>query len=187
MRNSLSAFVRGFFAAVLALTLTSAPAHVARAAQDPKSQPADSKQEKKAEKKKPEAQSSTAAEPVDIEKEKRTVKRVLRSLQDGFEGKSPRRVTELIDSTIFYDFPRFEDQVTKFLEQSGEMRMYFRESTAEVKGDKATLIVDADMTFSSKTNPSAEQKRRERIQFDFVKTSKGWKIYEISPRTFFTL
>jgi hypothetical protein len=147
------------------------------------------KEEKKDEKKKDDnkkKQSPPAgSEPLDVNAERKNLSRVARSLADAFEGNSPRRITELLDER-FYDFPRFEDQVTQFLQENREIRMYFRESTSEVKGDKATLIVDADMTFATKANPNLEQKRRERIQFDFVRTNKGWKIYEITPRKFFT-
>jgi hypothetical protein len=140
-------------------------------------------EKKKDDKKKPEP--PAGSEPMDVSAERKNLTRVLRSLGDAFEGSTPRRVTELLDER-FYDSPRFEDQVTQFLQENREIRMYFRESSAEVKGDKATLIVDADMTFATKASPTQEQKRRERIQFDFVRTSKGWKIYEITPRKFFT-
>jgi hypothetical protein len=48
------------------------------------------------------------------------------------------------------------------------------------------LIVDADMTYALKSSTSVEKKRHERIQFDFVRTATGWKIFEITPRHFFT-
>jgi hypothetical protein len=146
------------------------------------------KEEKKDEKKKDDKKKQAppaGSEPLDVTTERKNLSRVARALADAFEGNALRRITELLDER-FYDFPRFEDQVTQFLQENREIRMYFRESTSEVKGDRATLIVDADMTFATKANPNLEQKRRERIQFDFVRTNKGWKIYEITPRKFFT-
>ncbi len=96
-----------------------------------------------------------------------------------------RRVTELLDEK-FEDLPRFEDAVTQFLERSSEMRMNFRESTSEVKGDHATVIVDAEMIYTDKARPAQDQRRRQRIQFDFVyNPKKGWRIFEITPRQFF--
>jgi len=41
------------------------------------------------------------------------------------------------------------------------------------------------MIFTVKANTSRDQHRKQRIQFDFVRTQKGWKIYEITPRQFF--
>ncbi|HWQ03439.1 MAG TPA: hypothetical protein VNL38_03070 [Candidatus Nitrosotenuis sp.] len=155
-------------------------------------QPSATLQEKKKEEKKKDEKKKddkkkeppAGSEPGDPAAERKNLTRVVRSLGDALESGMARRVTELLDER-FYDFPRFEDQVTQFLQDNREIRIYFRESTAEVKGDKATLIVDADMTFATKANPTAEQKRRERIQFDFVRSSAGWKIYEITPRRFF--
>jgi hypothetical protein len=156
------------------------------------SQDAPKKQDKQEKEKKPEKKSSKKSDQpaptgdtADIAAERKQLTRVLRALSDAVEGNSPRRLRDLTDER-FYDFPRFEDQVTEFLQNNAEMRINFRESTAEVKGDKATLIVDADMTYALKSNASTEQKRRERIQFDFVRTATGWKIYEITPRRFFT-
>jgi hypothetical protein len=144
------------------------------------------KQAKKTDKKakKPDA-AAPAGDTADLATERKNLTRVMRALSDTIEGNSPRRLRDLIDER-FYDFPRFEDQVTDFLRDNAELRMNLRESTAEVKGDKATLIVDADMTYALKTSTTQEKKRHERIQFDFVRTATGWKIYEITPRSFFT-
>jgi hypothetical protein len=143
------------------------------------------KQDKKADKKAKKSDAAPVGDTADLATERKNLSRVLRALSDAVEGNSPRRLRDLLDER-FYDFPRFEDQVTDFLRNNAELRMNFRESTAEVKGDKATLIVDADMTYALKTSTTQEKKRHERIQFDFVRTSAGWKIYEITPRSFFT-
>jgi len=94
-------------------------------------------------------------------------------------------VTDSLDEH-FDDLPRFEDAVTQFLERTSEMRINLRESTTEVKGDHAIVIVDADMIYTDKAKPTRDQRRRQRIQFDFVyNPKKGWKIFEITPRQFF--
>ncbi|MBI1738433.1 MAG: hypothetical protein HYR58_04220 [Acidobacteria bacterium] len=144
------------------------------------------KQEKKADKKaKKSDQAPPTGDTADLATERKNLSRVLRALSDAVEGNSPRRLRDLMDER-FYDLPRFEDQVTDFLRDNAELRMYLRESAAEVKGDKATLIVDADMTYALKSSATVEKKRHERIQFDFVRTATGWKIFEITPRRFFT-
>ena len=141
-------------------------------------------QEKKKEQKKNEPAPGPGDSPEAAARERRAISRVLRDFGDGFEGKSPRRVTENLDER-FDDFPRFEDLVTQFLEQSGEMRLFLRESSAEVKGDSGALTVDAEMIFSRKSD-GKERRRKARVQFDFTRTEKGWKILEIHPRGFFT-
>ena len=156
-------------------------------AQSQETEKKQSKQEKKAEKKPPKKsdQAPPSGDTADLAAERKNLTRVLRALSDAVEGNTPRRLRDLVDER-FYDFPRFEDQVTDFLRENAELRINLRESTAEVKGDKATLLVDADMTYALKSSTTVQHKRHERIQFDFVRTATGWKIYEITPRRFFT-
>jgi len=151
--------------------------------QDKQSAEKEDKEKKKKKKSEPAPGAGESAEAA--AKDRRAISRVVRDLGDGFEAKSPRQVTENINSEKFDDFPRFEDLVTQFLQSSGEMRVFFREASGEVKGDRGTLIVDAEMVYSLKSNPTKEQKRKGRVQFDFIRTDKGWKIYEITPRQFF--
>ena len=154
--------------------------------QDQQQQPDQTKDKKKDKKKKQDEPSPGSEDsPDNVAGARRAIKRVLSDLQDGFEGHSPRRVTGSLDER-FEDLPRFEDAVTQFLERTSEMRINLRESTTEVKGDHATVIVDAEMIFTDKAKPTQDQRRRQRIQFDFVYSpKKGWKIFEITPRQFF--
>lgn len=151
----------------------------------PQDQQPNQPKDKKKDKKKKQDEPPPDESPDNAAGARRAVSRAVRDLQDGFEGHSPRRVTEMLDER-FEDLPRFEDAITQFLENTSEMRINFRESTNEVKADHATVIVDAEMIFTSKAKPTQDQHRRQRIQFDFVyNPKKGWKIFEITPRDFF--
>lgn len=150
----------------------------------PKAGPQDQQDQKK-DKKKKKDDSGSEDSPDNVAGAKRAIKRGLQDFQDGFEGKSPRRVTDMLDER-FDDFPRFEDAVTQFLERTSEMRINFREATTEIKENHATVIVDAEMIYTDKARPTQDQRRKQQIQFDFVyNPKKGWKIFEITPRQFF--
>src|SRR5215470_15253663 len=73
--------------------------------------------EKKKDKKKKDNSKGSEDSPDNVAGAKRAIKRTLGDFQDGIEGKSPRRVTDLLDER-FEDFPRFEDAVTQFLERT---------------------------------------------------------------------
>jgi hypothetical protein len=187
----MKALTKLYLALGLALALTSFPASApasaasgpARWGQDPQQQPPPDQPKDKKKKKKDEPPSEES--PDNVAGSKRAIKRVLGDFQDGFEGHSSRRVTDALDER-FDDFPRFEDLVTQFLERTSEMRINFRESSTELKNDHATVIVDAEMIFTDKAKPTQDQRRKQRIQFDFVfNPKKGWKIFEITPRQFF--
>lgn len=168
------------FALLLVLML----AEPSCATKDSGPQPAQKEQQEK-KKKEGEPAPGPGDSPEAIERARREVRRLLRDFSDGFEGSSPRRVIETLDER-FEDLPRFEDQVTQFLRESAEMRVNFRESSSEVKADRAMVMVDAEMSYATKDAPQRPLRRRQRIQFDFQRTDKGWKIFEISPRSFFT-
>jgi hypothetical protein len=170
--------------APLAVVLVLVLADPSCATKDSGTQPAQKEQQEK-KKKEGEPAPGPGDSPEAIERARRDVRRVLRDFSDGFEGSSPRRVMETLDER-FEDLPRFEDQVTEFLKQSAEMRVNFRESSSEVKGDRAVVMVDAEMSYATKDAPQRPLRRRQRIQFNFQRTDRGWKIFEISPRSFFT-
>lgn len=137
-------------------------------------------QEKKKEQKK------TGTEPGSRTQDTRKVlSRVLRSFKDGFEGLSPSSLRDWIDRDKFYDYPRFEEGVTVLLSSVSEMRVFTREVNVQVEGSRAVMIVDAEMELASRQNPSRTEKRRQQITFDFQRTSEGWLITEINPRSFF--
>ena len=111
--------------------------------------------------------------------------RVLRSYKTGLESLGTGGVRTWIDVPHFYDYPRFEDGVADFLRLVGELRMNTREVSAHVEGDRAVMIVDAEMIFTRRTAPASQETRATQITFDFQRTPQGWKITEITPRAFF--
>ena len=82
--------------------------------QDPQQQPDQSKDKKKDKKKKQQDEPSAEDSPDNVAGAKRAIKRTLSDFQDGFEGHSPRRVTDSLGEH-FDDFPRFEEAGTQFL------------------------------------------------------------------------
>ena len=109
--------------------------------------------------------------------------RALRDLSDALEARSPRRTMEMLASE-FEDQARFEDALTEFLRETLEMRVELRPASTEVKGNRAVMIVDAQMIYSRRAMPGADRRRRERLQIDFVLTERGWEISGLTPREF---
>ena len=173
--------IPGWVLAVVLLAgsgLAVAPALSAQQPEQEKPKPAETK--KKDKKKK-----TPGHEPSRSDDTRRALSRVLRNFKDGFEGLSPSSLRDWIFEDQFYDFPRFEEGVTVLLRSVGEMRIYTREVNTQIEGDRAVMIIDAEMVFSSREDPSHSQRRQERITFDFQRTPDGWKITEINPRSFF--
>jgi hypothetical protein len=112
------------------------------------------------------------------------LRRTLRDFADALEARSPRRTRELL-AAEFDDLARFEDSLTEFLRQAAELRVLLRAASTEVRGNRAVMIVDAEMIYSRRSAPGADQRRRERLQIDFVLTERGWEISQLTPRDFF--
>jgi len=134
---------------------------------------------------------TTSSDPVPVTEEpgaglrtRETLARTLAEFGEILEAKSGRRLAEML-ATDMEDLPRFEDAVSELFRQSGELRVFLRPASTEVKGNRATMIADAEMIYSRRDRPGTDQRRRDRIQFDFVLTREGWKIYQITPREFF--
>jgi hypothetical protein len=126
-----------------------------------------------------------AETPAEAQRERRRVQRAVRDFADALEGRSLRAVIEMLDEDSFDDRARFEDQVNALLRQSREMRVLFRESSLEVKGGRASMTVDAEMIFALRGRTRQDVRRKERLQFDFVRTARGWKVSALTPRQFF--
>jgi len=116
---------------------------------------------------------------------RRILSRVLREFTNSVEMLSPSGARRTIDADRFFGYPRFEEELTVFLRSLGELRLFVREVSVQVGVNRAVMLVDAEMGFSLRRDPSQSSQRRAQIQFDFQRTEQGWKITEITPRTFF--
>ena len=149
--------------------------------QEKDSQEEEKAQEKEKEKKKPRTSEGLRDEKLN----RRAISRVIRNFGQTIEQQSPANLRRVVDEKKFYDFPRFEDGVMQFLSSIGEMRIFLREASVELEGDKAVMIIDAEMRYSDRDNASSNLRRREQIEFTFHRGERSWKITEIKPRTFF--
>jgi hypothetical protein len=92
---------------------------------------------------------------------------------------------DMLDEDTFDDRARFEDQVAALFRQSRELRVLFRESSLEVKAGRASMTVDAEMISTLRGRTRQEVRRKERLQFDLIRTPRGWKVQQVAPRSFF--
>ena len=116
---------------------------------------------------------------------RRRVSRVLRNYTNGMEMMSSSAALAMVDRDQFFDYPRFEEELTNFLRSLGEMRLFVREVNTQLEDSSAVMVVDVRMVFTSRQDPSLRGERSSQITFDFQRTDRGWKIIEINPRNFF--
>lgn len=145
------------------------------------------KTEKKEEQKKKKTTTAGADSAAD-ERTRRIISRVVRDFKNTLEGQSASSIRRVIDDKTFYDYPRFEDELDRLFRSVGEMRVFVRRVNVQTNSDdRAVAVVEVELEFADRVDPSRRESRRARITFDFQRTPKGWKITEIKPREFFFL
>ncbi len=124
-------------------------------------------------------------EPAKRENPERAITRLIRQMQMDLEGSSSRGFLGNINYAKFDDYPRFEDMIER-LTRENILRVYFRQVSNSIQGDNAQTIIDAELEMARKNSPARLQRRRQQVVIDFERTSRGWKIINITPRGFFS-
>jgi len=116
----------------------------------------------------------------------REVTQILRDLQFSLEGSSSRGFLALIDSAKFDDYPRFQDNIERLMNEDS-IRAYFRtvNTSPNAAEGKAQTILDAEMEISRKNSLGQAQRRKQQLVIDFENTRRGWRITNITPRSYF--
>jgi hypothetical protein len=122
----------------------------------------------------------------------REVRAQMEQLRVAFESKQLNAVMRAIDPVGLDAYAGFEDQISTLLEATAELRLFFRPASVQVRPAtanqpaRAQALVDAEMVYSLKSNPSQQKRKTGQLQMDFVQGELGWRIVRIEPRSFFT-
>ena len=114
------------------------------------------------------------------------IARIVRDLQFALEGGSAQGVLSLTDSTKFRNYASFQDTVERLVRED-TIRAYFRQVSGSRSAEKgsARSRVDAEMELARKDAAGQTERRRRQLAFEFERTRRGWRITNITPRTFF--
>ena len=122
--------------------------------------------------------------PARREDPQRAIANLIRSMQTDLEAASRRGILSNIDSAKFEDYPRFEDMIDR-LTREDALRVFFRQVNNSIKEDAAQTVIDAEMELTRKDSATPPERRRQQLVIDFERTTRGWKIVNITPRDFF--
>ena len=122
--------------------------------------------------------------PTRRENPERAITNVVRQMQMDLEASSRQGVLSHIDSAKFDDYPRFEDMIER-LTREDTLRVFFRQVNNSIKEESAQTVIDAEMEMTRKDSAGQLERRRQQLVIDFQRTSRGWKITNITPREFF--
>jgi len=122
--------------------------------------------------------------PAPQEDPERAITTLIRQMQMDLEASSSRAILSHIDEAQFDDYPRFQDMIER-LSREDILRVYFRQVSHSAQEQSAQTILDAEMELTRKDAAGAPERRRQQLVIDFSRTSRGWKIINITPREFF--
>jgi hypothetical protein len=112
--------------------------------------------------------------------------KLMKEIQFDLEGGSARSFLSRINNAKFDDYPRFEDGVERLM-RDNSLRVNFRSAfTAPPTTEGvAQAAVDATMELVKKDSVAPPSRRNAQVTFDFEWTNRGWKIVNVTPRSFF--
>jgi hypothetical protein len=154
---------------VMALAMVLANVSTAAAAQD--------KKDKK------KGGNESAPAPDEAQKQ---IGKLMKEIQFDLEGGSSRSFLSRINTAKFDDYPRFEDNVERLMRENS-LRVNFRTAfTAPPTTEGvAQSSVDSTMELVKKDSVAPPTRRNGQVTFDFEWTNRGWKITNITPRSYF--
>jgi hypothetical protein len=112
--------------------------------------------------------------------------KLMKEIQFDLEGGSARSFLNRINNSKFDDYPRFEDNVERLMRENS-LRVNFRSAfTAPPTTEGvAQSAVDSTMELVKKDSMAPPTRRNAQVTFDFEWTNRGWKIVNITPRSYF--
>ncbi|MBI4442133.1 MAG: hypothetical protein HY649_02015 [Acidobacteria bacterium] len=123
-------------------------------------------------------------ERAESENPERVIAQAVRQMQMDLEGSSSRSFMSHFEAAKFDDFPRFEEMIDRLLRENS-LRVFFRQVSNSFQQDAAQSTIDAEMELTRKDAAGQIDRRRQQLVIDFQRTSRGWKIINLTPRDFF--
>lgn len=123
-------------------------------------------------------------EPSPKENPERVIAQTVRQMQMDLEGSSSRSFLSHFDAAKFDDYPRFEEMIERLLRETS-LRVYLRQVSSSIQQNTAQTTLDAEMEVTRKDAAGQIEHRRQQLVIAFERTSRGWKIVNLTPRDFF--
>jgi len=123
--------------------------------------------------------------PEDLNRE---VSHVLSRMKFSLEGGNAHDFLALIDCSRFEGYPRFKDTIERLM-RDDIVRVFLQVATTSLNAadGEAQTILDAEMEVTRHDAAVDTQIRRHQLVLDFVRTPNGWRIANITPRSYFDL
>jgi len=133
--------------------------------------------------------SAPADDPPDAFAAKQIAQKLLNQLGEGLTAYNSRKMLAAFDRDGMPGYLAFQDQVESFFAQYESFRVSIRlmESSFEQDQDKDKGMATANFTLEGIPRDGSPAMRREaELTFEFIRTPSGWKLRDVTPRSFFS-
>ena len=111
---------------------------------------------------------------------------LLFQLADGVESRNAKLTLAAFDGAKLPDYSQFSRQVNAWLRDNTTFRVYYKLREATADGTRGTALVDFAYEAQPNNDGAQPVRRHEQLRFSFERGPHGWKIVDVSPRTFFS-
>jgi hypothetical protein len=107
-------------------------------------------------------------------------------LATGLENHNERTMLSTFDSAQMDGYLNFQNQIDTLFQSYDVFRVHFRIAEIGVAEQKHTAVVDFELEESAGSGNLPSIRKENQLRFEMERGSKGWKIVDVTPRTFFS-
>jgi hypothetical protein len=107
-------------------------------------------------------------------------------IRDGLEGHNAAKMLSAFDDSKMEGYQGFRAQVAAMFDQFEAFRIHFHITEVRAEGVKGTFSVDLEIEETPRSSGALAVRKRESVRFGVEQGSKGWKIVDLQPRSFFS-
>jgi hypothetical protein len=127
----------------------------------------------------------TAEPPADAFDATQVAQKLLNQVGEGLRAYNSRRMLAAFDREGMPGYLIFHDQVESFFAQYESFRVSIRLEESSFEQDEG--VARAEFRLEGVPRDGSRAMRREaELTFEFIRTANGWKIRDVSPRSFFS-
>lgn len=109
---------------------------------------------------------------------------LLNEIGEGLRAYNSRKMLTAFDRDGMQGYLAFRDQVESFFAQYESFRVGIRLMQSSIEQDKGMATAEFRLEGVPRGGGPA-MRREQELTFEFIRTANGWKIRDVSPRSFF--
>jgi uncharacterized lipoprotein YmbA len=131
------------------------------------------------------ADGKPTADAADAFAAKQIAQQLLNQLGEGLASYNSRKLLAAFDRDSMPGYLAFQDQVESFFAQYESFRVSIRLMESSFEQDKGMATAEFRLEGIPRDGSPAMRREAE-LMFEFVRTPSGWKLRDVTPRSFFS-